>query len=43
MSDDHPTLSEIGEQNIRAYLKRKQRIEHEEDYDGERTETMSIR
>ena len=34
MSEDHPTFSEVGEANIRAYLKRRQHNEHEEEYDG---------
>jgi hypothetical protein len=33
MSSDHPTFSEVGEENIRSYLKRQQRKQHEEEYD----------
>jgi hypothetical protein len=33
MSSDRPTFSEVGEENIRSYLKRQQRKQHEEEYD----------
>lgn len=30
MKTDYPTLSEIGDENVRDYWKRKQRSKHEE-------------
>jgi hypothetical protein len=33
MKTDYPTLSEVGEENVREYWKRKQRKQREGDYD----------